>query len=269
MEQSYFYRMKKNFIFLLVIPFLFLVSSCGSTKDLAYLQTMEKQVSVQRGILHDTKILAKDILTINVQASDSELVAAFNGLYWNPQQQYVTQGTGARTYLVDMEGKVDLPVLGFVKLRGLTLREAEKKVCDLLEAYLKEKPSVNIQIENFRYAVLGEVRNPGSFVSPNGKVTILDALANAGDMTVYGIRENVKLYRENEDGTQTLVSLNVKDISLLNSPYFYLQQGDVLYVLPNDAKASESQISASVPIWLSASSIGIALVNLAFTIFKK
>ncbi|KXB33533.1 polysaccharide biosynthesis/export protein [Bacteroidales bacterium KA00251] len=259
----------KRLLVLLFIPIVALFAGCGTTKDLAYLQTMEKQVTLERSRLQDTKIVAKDILTVKVDASNPELVAAFNGIYWNPQQQYTSSSTGVNTYLVDREGRIQLPYLGLVKVGGCTLREAEQVVRDRLEVYLNEKPTVNILIQNFRYSVLGEVQHPGAFIAPNGKVSILEALANAGDMTIYGIRDDVKLFRENTDGSSMIISLNLKDISLLNSPYFYLQQGDVLYVLPNDAKASSSTLSTSASLWLSASSIGIALVNLMFTIFRK
>lgn len=258
----------KRQITLLFIPLLALVASCGTTKDLAYMQTVEKQVTMERATLQDTRIMAKDILTVKVDASNPELVAAFNGIYWNPQQQYTSPNSGVNTYLVDTEGKVELPYLGLVKVGGYTLREAEEVIRKQLEVFLNEKPTVNVLIQNFRYSVLGEVQRPGAFTAPNGKVSVLEALASAGDMTIYGIRDDVKLYRENADGSQTVVSLNLKDISLLSSPYFYLQQGDVLYVLPNDAKASSSNVSTSASLWLSVSSIGIALVNLIFTLLR-
>lgn len=246
--------------------FLLLLSGCSTTKDLAYLQTVETQVTIERTHLQETKIAANDILTVKVDASNPELVAAFNGIYWNPQQQYNSPNAGMNSYLVDPKGNVELPYLGLVKVGGSTLREAEQQVRQKLALYLNENPTVNIRIQNFRYAVLGEVNRPGAFTADNGKVSVLEALANAGDMTIYGIRDDVKLYRENADGSQTVVSLNLKDISLLNSPYYFLQQGDVLYVLPNNARSSSSNLSQSASLWLSVSSIAIALVNLVFNI---
>lgn len=148
------------------------------------------------------------------------------------------------------------------------MREAEEQVRKELTAYLNETPSVNVQIQNYRYSVLGEVRNPGVFTSDNGKVSLFEALASAGDLTIYGVRDRVKLLRENQDGSTTMVTLNLKDPSIVSSPYYYLQQGDVLYVIPNDAVASSSRISSGTTIWISISSIALTVANLLITILR-
>ena len=248
---------------------LLLLASCASTKDVAYLQYAENKMQTEARALQDATIKPKDILTVNIQASKPELVASFNGIYWNPQQQYSSVQNGIRTFLVDNSGEVDLPVLGLTKLGGLTLREAEEVVKKALTTYLNEVPSVNVQIQNYRYSVLGEVHKPGAFVSANGKVNLFEALANAGDLTIYGIRDQVKILRENKDGSTTLVSVNLMDPNIINSPYYYLQQGDVVYVMPNNAIASSSNISSGTTVWISISSIALTVANLLVTILRR
>lgn len=230
---------------------------------------MEHTVAYARQQMQDMRIKPKDLLTITIQASQPELVAAFNGIYWTPNQQYQQSTYGIRTYLVDNEGLVDLPILGKVKLGAYTLREAEEVVRQALSPYLSEVPSVNIQVKNFRYSVIGEVVRPGAFVADNGKVNIFEALAQAGDMTIYGIRDDVKLIRELTDGSQQVISLNLQDPQLLSSPYYYLQQGDVLYVLPNNAKASSRNISSGTTIWVSIVSVALTVANLMITVLKR
>ncbi len=232
------------------------------------MQFAENRMQTEAKALQDATIKPKDILTVTIQASQPELVASFNGLYWTPQQQYSSTQMGIRTYLVDNSGTIDLPILNRTNVGGLTVRDAEELVKKQLTAYLNEEPSVNVQIQNYHYSVIGEVKRPGSFTSDNGKVSLFEALANAGDLTIYGIRDNVKLLRENRDGSTTMVSLNLKDPEIVNSPYYYLQQGDVLYVMPNDAIASSANISSGTTIWISISSIALTIANLIVTILR-
>lgn len=261
------YRIFGGLVSLVIL--VVMTSSCATSKDIAYLQYAEGRMQTEARALQDAKIMPKDILTVNIQASKPELVAAFNGLYWTPQQQYGAVQTGMRTFLVDNDGTVDLPIMGRTSVGGLTLREAEQAVRQSLTAYLNETPSVNIQIKNYRYSVLGEVRRPGSFVSENGKVNLFEALANAGDLTIYGVRDEVRLLRENSDGSTTMVVLNLKDPKIVDSPYYYLQQGDVIYVMPNNAIAASSEISSGTTIWISIASIALTVTNLLITILRK
>ena len=216
----------------------------------------------------ESKIAPEDIITINIQASKPELVAPFNGLFWSPTQQYSANAEQLRSYLVDNEGKVDLPILGKVRIAGLSMRQAEDKVRSALEPYLKEVPSVNIRIKNYRYSVIGEVKRPGTYTAENSKVNIYEALAQAGDMTIYGQRNNVRILREAPDGSKEVAVLNLKNSDVINSPYFYLQQGDVIYIQPNSAQASSSKVSSGVTIWFSVASLGFSLANLLATLLR-
>lgn len=246
-----------------------ILAGCATTKDVAYVQTPEQQITIASSALQDAKIKAKDILTITIQANSPEAVAAFNGIYWNPNQEYIAGAQQSRRFLVDNAGKVDLPVIGFLDVSELTLREAEAKVKTALTKYIKGVTSVNIQIVNYRYSVIGEVNRPGTYVAENTRVSVFEALANAGDITVYGMMRDVRLMRENDDGSKTLITLNLQDPEILSSPYYYLQQGDVIYVMPNNAKASSRNISSGTTIWLNVASLAFSLANILVTILRK
>ena len=259
----------KSYLISPVFILVLLLTGCATTKDVAYVQTAEQEITIASKELQDAKIMPKDLLTITIQANNPEAVAAFNGIYWNPQQQYSAGAEQSRRFLVDNNGNVDLPVIGLVNLSNSTVREAEAKIKDLLSKYIKDVTSVNVQIINYKYSVIGEVNKPGTFIADNTKVTIFEALANAGDATVYGLIDQVKLMREQADGSKKLVTINLKDTQLRSSPYYYLQQGDVIYVMPNNAKASNRNISSGTTIWVSIASLGFSLVNILVTLLKK
>ena len=171
-------------------------------------------------------------------------------------------------YLVDNQGEIDFPVLGRLKISGLTKNECEALIRKKLVPYLKETPIVNVRMVNYKISVLGVVTKPGTFTVNNEKVNILEALAMAGDMTVYGVRDNVKLVRENANGERLIQTLNLNDADLVRSPYFYLQQNDILYVSPNKTKARNSDIGNSTTLWISATSILVSIASLLVTVFK-
>lgn len=255
----------------MILPVVILAGvliSCSTTKDVAYVQTAEREITIASNALHDAKIMPKDILTITIQANNPEAVAAFNGIYWSPNQEYIQGAQQTKRFLVDNEGKVSIPVVGFIHLSGMTLRQAESTVKSALSKYIKDITSVNVQIANYRYSVLGEVARPGTFTAENTKVTIFEALANAGDITIYGMNKDVRLMRDNGDGTKTLTTLNLQDPEVLSSPYYYLQQGDVIYIMPNDAKASSRNISSGTTIWVSIASLAFSLANILVTVLR-
>lgn len=150
----------------------------------------------------------------------------------------------------------------------MTKNECEAMLRDRLAPYLKETPIVNVRMVNYKISVLGEVKNPGTFTVSNEKVNVLEALAMAGDMTVYGVRDNVKLVRETADGGRDIQELNLNDANLIRSPYFYLQQNDILYVSPNKTAARNSDIGNSTTLWISATSILVSIASLLVTILK-
>jgi polysaccharide export outer membrane protein len=180
----------------------------------------------------------------------------------------LTSQPALREYLVNNSGEVVIPNVGVVKLGGLTLAEAENLILDKIKGDFSTQPIVTVRFADFKISVLGEVTAPGTYSVKNGKVNVLQALALARDMTIYGMRDNVKLIRENENGKKEIIELNLNDASILNSPYYYLCQNDVLYVTPNKSKAKNSDIGSSTSLWFSATSILISLTSLMYNILK-
>ena len=254
---------------------IFLLASCQSYKKVPYLQDVEvMEQTAQQENLYDAKIMPKDLLTIVVSCTSPELAVPFNLTVASPAS-VATTGNSQLTvqpvlqpYLVDNGGKINFPVLGELKVGGLTKREAEQLIIDKLKPYIKETPIVTVRMVNYKISVLGEVTRPGTFTISNEKVNLLEALAMAGDMTVWGVRDNVKLIREGADGKQEIVTLDLNKAETILSPYYWLQQNDIVYVTPNKAKARNSDISNSTSIWFSATSILISLASLLVTIFR-
>ena len=251
----------------------FLLASCQSYKKVPYLQDagVVKDINQQEN-LYDAKIMPKDLLTIVVSCTSPELAMPFNLTVAGPNNisanNYVTSQPSLPTYLVSNEGTVDFPVLGELKIGGLTKKEAEQLIVEKLKPYIKETPIVTVRMVNYKISVLGEVARPGTFTISNEKVNLLEALAMAGDMTVWGVRDNVKLIREGADGKQEIVTLDLNKAETILSPYYWLQQNDIVYVTPNKAKARNSDIGNSTSLWFSATSILVSLASLLVTIFK-
>lgn len=254
---------------------IFLLASCQSYKKVPYLQDVEvMEQTAQQENLYDAKIMPKDLLTIVVSCTSPELAVPFNLTVASPAS-VATTGNSQLTvqpvlqpYLVDNGGKINFPVLGELKVGGLTKREAEQLIIDKLKPYIKETPIVTVRMVNYKISVLGEVTRPGTFTISNEKVNLLEALAMAGDMTVWGVRDNVKLIREGADGKQEIVTLDLNKAETILSPYYWLQQNDIVYVTPNKAKARNSDIGNSTSLWFSATSILVLLASLLVTIFK-
>ena len=125
-----------------------------------------------------------------------------------------------------------------------------------------------VRMANYKIAVMGEVARPGTFTVSNEKVNVLEALAMAGDLTIWGVRDDVKLIREDAQGKREIIKLNLNDASLVTGPYYYLQQNDILYVSPNKTKAKNSDIGQSTSLWVSATSILVSIASLLVTVFK-
>ena len=249
-----------------------LVSGCTSYKKVPYLQNAQAiEVAAGEIPLYDAKIMPKDLLTITVSTTDPQSSIPFNLTVQSAISQAnnsLTTQPSLQQYLVNNRGEIDFPVLGRLKISGLTKNECEALIREKLIPYLKETPIVNVRMVNYKISVLGEVKSPGTFTVSNEKVNVLEALAMAGDMTVYGVRDNVKLVRENANGERIIQTLNLNDANLIRSPYFYLQQNDILYVSPNKTVARNSDIGNSTTLWISATSILVSIASLLATILK-
>ena len=250
----------------------FLLAACQSYKKVPYLQDVEAvNQATQQETLYDAKIMPKDLLTIVVSCTSPELAAPFNLTIASPSNlsiQYTTTQPVLQQYLVDNEGKISFPVLGALTVGGLTKKQAEQLIVDKLKPYMKENPIVTVRMVHYKISVIGEVARPGTFTISNEKVNLLEALAMAGDMTVYGLRDNVKLIREDANGKQQIVTLDLNNAETILSPYYWLQQNDIVYITPNKAKARNSDVGNSTSLWFSATSILVSVVSLLVNILK-
>ena len=266
-------KIKNIFSAALVCAAIVILGSCGSSKEVAYFQNSDSVDLTKSKFLYDARIMPKDILTITVSTTDDEAALPFNLTVPTPytaNQRSTYSQAMLQSYLVDNEGNIDFPKIGTVKLGGLTKSEAEKLIQEKIKPYMSEleNPIVTVRMSNYKISVLGEVQRPGMYNVSNEKITILEALAQAGDLTIYGIRTNVKLIREDETGEKTIHVLNLNDANIINSPYYYLQQNDIVYVEPNKVKAQNSSVGSMTTLWFSATSILISLTSLLYNILK-
>ena len=240
-------------------------TGCQSYKKVPYLQDAEVVLySTQNEQLYDAKIMPKDLLTIVVSCTSPELAAPFNltvATQNNAALSYTTTQPVLQQYLVDNDGNINFPVLGELHVGGLTKKATEQMIVEKLKPYITETPIVTVRMVNYKISVIGEVARPGTFTISNEKVNILEALAMAGDMTVYGLRDDVKLIRE-------IIPLDLNKAETILSPYYYLQQNDIIYVTPNKAKARNSDVGNSTSLWFSATSILVSIASLLFNILK-
>ena len=247
--------MRRHLSFTMIVAAVALISlgSCSMRKKIPYFNGLEPTDSLVGATQHESRICPDDMLKIVVSALEPEAVAPFNlpvVAYASPNTSQIYQTPSFQPYLVDIDGYIEFPVLGRVKVGGLKKSEAIAMLQDQLKAYLKD-PIVTIQFMNYKVTVLGEVLRPGSYTIGNERITLMEALGLAGDMTVYGRRDNVLLIRENSNGAKEFVRLNLTKSDILSSPYYYLQQNDVIYVEPGNMRYHQT-VSSNATIYLSA-----------------
>ena len=226
-------------IFLLIMGIM--LTSCMSTKKVTYFQNLDNVDLSKTTGLYDAKIMPKDILSITVHTLTPEASEAFN-------LKGSTSG-----YLVDNEGKIDFPVVGTLNLGGMTTKEAWALIKSKIVPYMSasENPIVQVRMSNYKYAMLGGINSPGVYTAPNEKISIVEAIARAGDLNLYGQRDKIFLIRENEHGEREYHQLNMNDAEIFNSPYYYLQQNDIVYVEPKKVVARNAFFTSSTSMWLS------------------
>ena len=262
----------KSLLALIVISMM--ITGCGSTKNVAYFKNSDTVSLDKSRILYDARIMPKDVLSITVNTTDPEAAAPFNLTVATAQSVSVrmnsTTQPSLQSYIVDNEGNISFPLIGKIHLGGLTKNEAEQVIHDRIKPYMNEaeNPIVTVRMINYKISVIGEVTRPGMFTVANEKINILEALAQAGDLTIYGVRDRVKLIREDETGKKEIHVLNLNDANIINSPYYYLQQNDIVYVEPNKVKSQNSSVGSMTTLWFSATSILISLTSLLYNILK-
>ena len=263
--------MKKFFLPIVVLTMVVLLGSCSSGKDVPYFQNIDEISLAGSKGLYDAKIMPKDMLTITVSTTDPAAAAPFNlsvGNTVGASGQLSNGGGNLQGYLVDNDGNINFPVIGHMHVQGMTKSQCQDMIREKLLPYMAatENPIVTVRMSSYRVTVTGEVNRPGVIPVSTEKMSIVEALAQAGDLTVYGKRDNIRLIREDETGQKKMVRLNMNDANLINSPYYYLQQNDIIYVQPNSVKAKNAGIGPSTTLWFSfigiVTSISSLLVNI-------
>lgn len=269
------------------LSFLFLAvsfSSCSvfqkkpdAESELNYLKNIE-QIAEETSVrtAHNT-IQQGDQLVITVMAKDLDVVKPFNQNYSsgetlaNAQPGGNTAGTvspvSGPTYSVDSEGMIDFPVLGKLSTTGKSIDEFKNELRGRLTRYINN-PAVSMKLANYKVTVLGEVNRPGEYTIADGKATLLSALGLAGDLTMYGKRDDVLVVR-NVDGVISKERINLGDASFITSPYYHLKQGDVVYVSPNRSREIAARQNPNTGLYISIASVTLGLLGLLVTVFKK
>jgi polysaccharide export outer membrane protein len=237
----------------LLILGLVTITSCASREDIVYFQGTPTEMEA---VNYSPKLQPDDQLVITVSAMDFEATKPFNltNYYYNSQDP-----ERRLTYLIDENGEIDYPILGKLKLGGMTRSEA----IDFMKEQLKEyiiNPGVNIEIVNFKITVLGEVTKPGTFTMDDERVTVLEALGLAGDLTINGVRKNVMVIRETPEKKE-FYHLDLTSGDIVNSPVYYLKQNDVVYVEPNKAQINSSTYSRNTSIIISVAGLIITVIS--------
>ena len=265
-------------LFIGFVSILFIFTSCKTKEkasQLSYMQNIE-EIATQATINSAYSTLQPaDQLVILVTAKDMDVVRPFNQNYSSGEitqtsiasSNAPTQGQttlAGPTYGIDSNGIIDFPVLGRLQTTGKTLVQFQDELRSKLTMYIKN-PTVNIRISNYKITVLGEVARPGQYIIADGQTTLLSALGLAGDLTMYGKREDILVVR-NENGIIAKERINMLQADFINSPYYHLQQGDVIYVTPNNTKEKASRLDPNMPIYISVAGI---IVTILAVVFKK
>ncbi|MBZ9728700.1 polysaccharide biosynthesis/export family protein [Salegentibacter sp. JZCK2] len=246
---------------------VFLVSSCVPRQEIVYFQGLEKaEAKMQEQTNNSLKIKPTDLLTISVAAAQQDAALPFNlpvigvpmggdqiGLTVNGRQQL-------QTYLVGKDGNIDFPFLGEIKAEGYSQEEFARNLKGQIKRYVQD-PIVNVRVVNFQVSVLGEVNRPGTFDVQDDYFTLPQALGMAGDMSIYGKRDNVLVMRE-ENGRTTHAYLDLGDANIINSPYYYLQQNDVVYVEPNGPQRQSASYNRNASVYISIASVLVSVIIL-------
>lgn len=271
--------------FSLLCAALCLLAGCHAPKNVTYMEgveTIPAEVLATAQTITDPVIVPGDLLNIEVSSANPTAVAPFN------KGQYVTQdgnisSTGSNSalnnnysastqyYLVNADGYIDFPILGSIKAGGMTKTQLANELRQqIYPRYVKQEPTIEVRLMNFKVTVYGAVRNPGVYQSNNERLNLLEALAMAGDLDIKGERESIMLLRTNAKGQMEVHRLNLNDKNVLLSPYFNLQQNDAIYVTPNkyarqNAFQMNPALQATLTIIGSVSSmagLAISIVNL-------
>ncbi|MBB6235771.1 polysaccharide export outer membrane protein [Pedobacter sp. AK013] len=247
--------MKKVILFIAI--YTSIISGCAARRDLVYFSNLAKQTSEVKLQGQEVKIQQNDLLSVSINSlnQESNVLFAVNTRNASSENNYKVDG-----YRVSKDGMINLPVVGNVRLEGLTIEQAQATISKELDKYVK-KPVVDVQLVNFKVTVIGEVNKPSTFTVQGDNINLLEALGMAGDMTVYGKRENILVIRQ-QDGQRVMKRLNLNNQDVMDSPFFYLKQNDVVYVEPDKSKAIEySPNTRIMPVVIASISAVAVLIT--------
>ena len=265
---KYFFLVKKTIPFLLVL----LLFSCAPREASVYYQNIDSLGAQEKQNSYEIKIQPDDLLMIIVSADDPESALPFNlttisvptpgpaGLNNFMGQQSI------QNYLVDASGVIDFPVLGKLKVGGLSRSEVMQILEDKIAKYIKN-PIITIRLSNFKVSVQGEVTNPGTFSVNSDRITLIEAISMARDLTIYGKRDNILIIRE-VNGIKSYNRVDITKADFINSPFYYLAQNDVVYVEPNKVRINGAAVGANTGVIISITSLVITLITLIVTTSK-
>lgn len=239
---------------------LLTMTSCASKKDFLYLQSTAASTATESVSSYETTIQPDDVLLLLIASENAEVSAPYNLKAYSILNTTEAGAIGReqmQTYIVDKQGQIDFPLLGMIKVGGLTKAQAIALLKDKLKDHVKDAV-INLRILNYKVTVLGEVNRPGAITISSERITLLEALGMAGDLTIYGNRKNLLIVRE-VDGVKTMNRVDITQSDFLTSPFYYLTQNDVVYVEPNKTRINSSVIGPNV-------TVGISIVSLIITV---
>jgi len=265
--------LKKYYIY---VALCLAVCSCAPRQEINYMKDIEN-IALDNSIKNSRSTLQPgDQLVITVSAKDLDVVKPFNQNYSSTatvaqytiasgNTQFQPVPTSGPIYVVDTDGNIDFPQIGLVDTKGENLETLKTKLAGLISTYVKS-PVVDVKLINFKVSVLGEVAKPGTYVIPDGNTTLLQTLGLAGDLTAFGVRNNILIVR-NVDGKFSQQRVDITSAQFINSPYYYLKQNDMIYVQPNTVKEKSARVDPNTGLYISVASViaSIALGVLALT----
>ncbi len=265
------FDMKKLLSTFVAAAILMGLAGCSGSKEISYLQNIDTISLAGSKGLYDAKIMPKDLLTITVSTTDAEAARPFNLSVQGTLSSGGDSNQGSmQQYLVDNNGDIKFPVIGKIHVVGLTKTQCEDLITDKISPYMaaQEHPVVTVRMASYHVTVIGEVGSPKVVPVTTEKMNIFEALASAGDLGIYGKRNNLILLREDSTGQKSFTRINLMDANLINSPYYYLQQNDIIYVEPNSVKAKNSEIGSSTTLWFSLVGIVTSIASLVVNIVR-
>lgn len=262
------FKSKRTIKKILIVGFLgAFICSCASRKDVVYFNDARDYETIVSDNSHVNTFKVDDVVRINVSTLDQAASAPFNIYIGVQQESNLLAGGGNRPtqldYIVDKKGEIDFPVLGNVKIGGLTPEETKELLKEKLQPYLKD-PIINIRLVNFTVTVLGEVNRPGTYQVNGEQITVLEAIGLANDLGIKGKRDNVLVIRD-FNGTKVYNRIDLTSKNALNSPVYYLTQNDVVYVEPNKSAVTQSTLDNRAGLAVSIASLLITTTIILIT----